>query len=190
MKLIWGVGINDADYPVYKTKTVDGKRKVIWVCPYYLRWKNMLQRAYSLTYKEKYPTYRSVVVCDEWLTFSTFKVWMEAQDWEGKVLDKDILFPGNKVYSPETCVFVSHIVNCLNLDCGKEPGILKRFNSNIFTPKCGNPLTGKRECLGSFKSQEESKQAWLKRKDEIACELADMQKDERVADALRKMFKP
>lgn len=27
-------------------------------------------------------------------------------------------------------------------------------------------------------------------KDEIDCELADMQKDERVANALRKMFKP
>lgn len=189
MKLIYGIGINDADYPLYITETINGKSKIIWNCPYYLRWKNMMQRVYSEKCRHKYPTYKDCTVCDEWLYFSNFKAWMEMQDWEGKCLDKDILHKGNKVYSPETCVFVPHIVNCLNLDCGKETGITKKRNSKMFTPRCNNPFTGKQERLGTFKTIGESKEAWRKRKDEIACQLADMQKDERVATALKEMFK-
>lgn len=190
MKLICGVGINDADYPLYKTiKTDNGGRKVVWYCPYYRRWKNMIQRVYSEKYTDRWPTYKECSICTPWLTFSNFKSWMEKQDWEGKVLDKDILIKGNKLYSPDTCVFVSHIVNCFNLDCGKDVGIIQNIKSNLFAASCSNPFTGKQERLGSFKTPQESKNAWRKRKDEIACQLADMQKDERVANALRKMFK-
>ena len=49
----------------------------------------------------------------EWHRFSSFKAWMEKQDWEGKHLDKDLLVPGNKEYGPSTCIFVSNEVNCL-----------------------------------------------------------------------------
>jgi len=38
---------------------------------------------------------------------------MERQDWEGKHLDKDILIPGNKIYSPDRCIFVSSLINLL-----------------------------------------------------------------------------
>lgn len=48
-------------------------------------------------------------VCEEWLTFSNFKRWMEQQDYEGKALDKDLLVSQNKTYSSETCVFVPRI---------------------------------------------------------------------------------
>ena len=36
---------------------------------------------------------------------------MELQDWEGKCLDKDIIAPGSKLYSPETCSFVLQSTN-------------------------------------------------------------------------------
>lgn len=47
-KLLYGVGINDADYVVQRKETigyVDGeqKRKLIWICPFYQTWKSMLQ---------------------------------------------------------------------------------------------------------------------------------------------------
>lgn len=102
-RLIYGVGINDS-----KSTYIEGKR-----CKYYVTWKSMLQRCYSLKYKNKNPTYANCSVCDEWLTFSNFKAWMVKQNWEGKDLDKDILIEGNKIYSPETCFFISRRINTL-----------------------------------------------------------------------------
>lgn len=46
-KLVFGVGINDADYNVYKTGIVDGKQTVLWICPFYRKWKDMMMRCYS-----------------------------------------------------------------------------------------------------------------------------------------------
>ena len=71
----------------------------------------MLQRCYSESHLVRQPTYKGCSVCEEWLTFSNFKSWMEQQDWEGKQLDKDLLVYKNKIYSPETCVFVSSVIN-------------------------------------------------------------------------------
>ena len=68
------------------------------------------------------PTYKGCSVSEEWLRFSNFKRWMEKQDWDGKQLDKDILFEGNKVYSAETCVFVTSVVNSFTSDSGAKRG--------------------------------------------------------------------
>lgn len=46
-KLVQGVGVNDADYPVTKEEVINGKRKYVWVCPYYARWRSLLGRCYS-----------------------------------------------------------------------------------------------------------------------------------------------
>ena len=126
-KLVYGVGINDADYVVKEWETigyVKGKRKqkIVWECPYYRVWVNMLKRCYSTKYKEIRPTYEGCVVSDEWLTFSNFKSWMDCQDWEGKQLDKDILFERNKIYSADTCVFVTPMVNSFTTDSGAARG--------------------------------------------------------------------
>ena len=97
-KLIQGVGINDADYKISD-------------CPYYSVWVDMIRRACDDQYKTKMPTYKDVTVCEEWKRFSIFKKWMEKQDWQGKTLDKDLLKPGNKVYSPDACCFLTDNAN-------------------------------------------------------------------------------
>ena len=192
-KLVFGVGINDAVYVVVKWETteVNGvrKQKLVWVCPYYRVWYNMLQRCYSPKYQEKYPTYRGCSVSEEWLTFSNFKRWMEGQDWEGLQLDKDLLFAGNKVYSKETCVFVTNGVNSFTIDCrasrGEWPlGVYWNKPAGKFLSQCRNPFTKKQEHLGYFTCKEQAHQAWLNRKLELATLLAAEQTDERVAKAL------
>ena len=193
-RLVLGVGINDADYVVQRKETigyVDGKQKqkLIWICPYYRAWKSMLERCYSAKLQEKYPTYVGCGVSDDWLTFSNFKSWMEVQNWEGRQLDKDLLFEGNKVYSPETCAFVSGEVNNFTIDSGASRGewLVGAYwdkGANKFKSQCSNPLTKKQEHLGLFTSELEAHKAWLKRKLELAHELAALQTDERVAKAL------
>ena len=78
-KLVFGVGINDADYSIQKVITIvdeNGKRrqKQIWICPFYKKWKSMLERCYSDKYRERYPTYKSCSVCQEWLTLSLIHI--------------------------------------------------------------------------------------------------------------------
>ena len=192
-RLVCGVGVNDSDYVVERKETigyVNGKRKQkrVWICPYYDVWTNMLKRC-SEKWQERQPTYKGCSVTEEWLTFSVFKNWMEAQEWEGLQLDKDLLIEGNKVYSPETCVFVSQTVNKFTNDRGAKRGewqigVTWNKEKGKFQSQCRNPFTNKRGHLGYFTSELEAHQAWLKRKLELAQLLAAEQTDERVAKAL------
>lgn len=191
-KLVYGVGINDADYAVKKFECWyehdKRKNKQIWVCPFYEKWKNMLRRCYCSKYQETKPTYKGCSVCQEWLTFTNFKVWMEQQDYEGKQLDKDILLPGNKVYSPETCIFVEAKVNSFLVECNASRGQYM-IGVSWFKPRqkfvsyC-NDGSGKCKHLGYFNTELEAHKAWLKCKLEVAYQLAADQTDSRIAKAL------
>jgi len=192
-KLVCGVGINDADYAVQKTEAiqVNGKRKqkMVWECPYYRAWGSMLKRCYSSKLQERRPTYKNCTVSKEWLTFSNFRAWMKKQDWEGMQLDKDLLLEGNKVYSSETCVFVSSVVNAFTTDRGADRGewligVYWDENGKKFRAQCSNPFTKKQEHLGCFTCELEAHKAWAKRKLELAKQLAATQTDQRVAKAL------
>lgn len=193
-KLIYGVGINDADYVVQIFETIgyaDGKRKrkLVWVCPYYQAWVNMLARCYSAKYQERRPTYKGCTVSEDWLTFSNFKGWMKEQNFEGMHLDKDLLFEGNKIYSPETCVFVSPLVNTFFSDRGAARGewligVRWHKRDEKFVAQCGNPFTKKQEHLGYFTYEQQAHNAWRKRKLELARLLAAEQEDPRISKAL------
>lgn len=193
-RMVHGVGINDADYVVKKSETigyVDGKQKqrLVWFCPYYRTWEDMLKRCYSDKLQERNPTYKGCTVSEEWHAFSNFRAWMEKQDWQEKALDKDLLFVGNKVYSPETCVFVSPMVNTFITDSGASRGeflIGVDWHKDVgkFRARCKNPYTRKQEHLGHFTCEQQAHNAWLKRKLELAHELAAIQTDPRVSKAL------
>jgi len=195
-RLVCGVGVNDVDYKITENATVDGKQKQVWICPFYRTWKSMLVRCYDEKYQSKYPTYIGRSVCEEWLSFSNFKLWMEQQDWEGKQLDKDLLKEGNKVYSPEYCIFVDSKINNFVIDSGAARGeymIGVSWNKNVskFASDCRNPFTGKGEHLGYFTNELDAHLAWEKRKHELACQLAESElvSDPRLAEALRTRYK-
>lgn len=195
--IIFGVGINDADYLINQYAVENGKYNLVWRCPFYVTWKNMLKRCYSENALAKDPSYRGVTVCSEWLILSNFKAWMISQDWQGKALDKDLLIPGNKVYSPETCVFVDAKINTFTIDRARSRGnylIGVSWNKarQKFLSCCRNPFTGKNENLGYFHDELEAHLAWKKRKHELACQLADsdLVQDERLAQALRTRYLP
>lgn len=197
-KLVYGVGVNDADYVVQAKETVDCvngklKQKLVWPRPFYRTWVRMLERCFSEKYKAKNPTYKDVTCCEEWLTFSNFKSWMEQQEWEGKELDKDIIFPNNKVYNPETCAFVSRVTNTFVLASdasrGKHPlGVYWSKCAKKFQVQCKNPFTKNNEYLGLFDCAKEAHEAWRKRKHELAQLVAEIETDVRVVEALKKRY--
>ena len=176
---VYGVGINDADYAV-RPRGPDGKE--VW-CPYYRTWLDMLTRAYSHPFLARYPAYSGVTVCEEWHSFMAFRAWMETQDWEGKQLDKDIIAPGNKVYSPDTCVFVSGELNKLLTDHAAARG---EWPIGVSWHKGHNKLRafikegGKNRHLGYFTCPHEAHIAWRKAKVRIVRDAAREQDDPRV----------
>lgn len=202
-KLVYGVGINDADYVVQQFEYrvyINGKqkRKLIWGCPFYQTWKGILQRGYSSKFKETNPTYQDCYVSTEWHLFSNFKQWMEQQKWQDKdckklQLDKDILFEGNKEYSKDKCIFVP---SCINLfltdrvnDRGDWPlGVNWHKNSSKFQAQ-GTDGKGKRIYLGLFTDPNEAHLAWKEYKHELALEYAEeLEKegyDSRLVEALK-----
>ena len=129
------------------------------------------ERAYSARFKEKYQTYKDVCVCDDWLKFLTFKQWMEQQPWEGMQLDKDIFIQGNKIYSPETCVFVPSRINNLLLGSGAARGA---FPIGVTLSKKGFKIykslikkIGVNKTLGYFSAPMEAHHAWQLAKADI-----------------------
>jgi len=88
----------DGDYPP-SVNGLDSKSYKVWHC--------MLQRCYDESILERYPTYRGCTVAEEWHNFQNFAEWFEENYVEGYQLDKDIKVKGNKIYSPNTCMFVS-----------------------------------------------------------------------------------
>lgn len=80
-------------------------------------WHSMLQRCYSIKFLDKHPTYKGCTVCDEWLFYGNFKKWYNENYYkindEIICLDKDILYKGNRIYSPDTCVFTPQRINSL-----------------------------------------------------------------------------
>lgn len=195
-KLVYGVGINDADYNTQELIAKGGKKISKWVCPFYRKWYSMFVRCYSEKYQERQPTYKGCEVCNEWLSFSNFKAWMETQNWEGMHLDKDVLVEDNKVYSPTTCVFIPREINLflktkMSGDRSHLTGAWKHSQMDRYQAACRNPFTGERVYLGLFNDEFEAHLAWRAAKHNYACQLADSDyiTDERVAEALRNRYK-
>ena len=191
-KLVCGVGVNDADYQTTITESIDGKQVIVWKCPIYYTWLNMLYRCYRSS-KERFPTYVSCSVVKEWHYFMTFKAWMDRQDWEGKELDKDILFPDNKIYGPDTCVFVDKAVNLFmseKLNTGRELpcGVYKTPNGN-YTAKCHDTENKKQKVVGTYPTVEEAYKEFLIEKGKNAKFLASLQPDDRIAKAILNKYK-
>jgi hypothetical protein len=196
-KLIYGIGINDSPFTqpqhVYEY-TDDGKKRLVGSCPYYMRWRTLLQRCYHLKTLEKHPTYFGCSVSPDWLRLSNFIEWVDSQpnkNWQNCHLDKDLLFKGNKLYSPDTCVFVDRSVNNFLTDRKNSRGkylLGVTKNKGRFRSRCNNPLTCSEVFIGNFSTELEAHSAWKAKKHEYACILADRQEDSRVAEALRNFY--
>lgn len=181
-KPLYNLGINDADYIV--SSKINGKTIE---CPFYTTWRNMIARCYCKAYQKGRPTYIGCTVSKDWLLFSNFKKWMERQNWFNNALDKDILYPGNKHYSSETCVFISRGLNNLLIDNkairGEYPlGVRLHKGTNNFRAEC--KVNGKYKLIGCFSTPEEASQAYNKFKSKLVTKIANKQNDIRVKNGL------
>jgi hypothetical protein len=200
----YGWGVKDVNYAVRKyleLPRVNGKQshKLIWSCPYHIIWQNMLKRCFSIKVQEVQTTYVGCTIHEDWKYLSNFIKWVDSQpnrDWQNCQLDKDLLFSGNKIYSPETCVFIPQKLNGFILDSYRSRGLLMLGVSSSkrvkkpFTAQCKNPFSDESSYIGMYTTELEAHKAWQAKKHEYACQLADLQDDPRVAEALRQRYSP
>lgn len=152
--------------------------------PHYRAWNNMVQRCYNINHLEKSPTYNDCNVVESWHNFQNFAAWYDENyyevDDEKMQLDKDILVKGNKVYSPETCIFVPQFINTLFIKSNSIRGNLpigvhwsephKKYRSAC---KKGNP---KEPYIGLFNTSEEAFQSYKLHKENHIKEVAEKYK--------------
>lgn len=184
---LFGIGINDANY--LTSPYIDGKQIR---CPIYAMWARMFERAYCSKKHAKFPSYIGCTVDERWHSFMSFREWVLAQPhWEGLELDKDLLFPGNKVYSPDTCLFVSIAVNAFLTHKKKTGsltpvGITQRPSGKYRVEiQDGNGSRWRSTVIADLDS---AINVYNQKKLEFAQDLASVQTDPRVASALLKYF--
>ena len=149
----------------------------------YLKWHDMLCRCYNAKFHERQPQYKGCTVCEEWLNYSNFKVWYDQNKIRGMELDldKDILFKGNKVYSPETVALVPHTINTLFLskkaDRGDYPiGVSYEKEKKKF--RAAMSFMGEQIKLGTFDTAESAFARYKEYKEDFIRDMAEQYKDE------------
>lgn len=163
---VFGYGyIGIGDFPISKK----GKHTEA-----YIEWKSMLNRCYNPASKKQLPTYIDCYVCDMWLNFQNFAAWFANQNKPTKwQLDKDVLFKGNKTYSPETCRFVPHEINSLFGSHENSRGLLKQgvcFTKGKYSATIS--INSKHKHLGYFNTEQEAYSVYKKAKEENVKQVA------------------
>ena len=178
MRLICGVAYNSkTEYPAW----ANGKNLVA-----YDAWLNMIKRCYNLAVQEKQPTYRGCSVADEWLDYQDFARWYNRHPNKeiGYHLDKDLLFPGNKVYSPDTCCLVPMEINQVLLDSAASRGGLPQgvnWHKRVGKYQVRVGVGGKRRHLGYFDCPNEAYQTYKIAKEANVKRMA-LEWQDRIAD--------
>lgn len=147
---------------------IDGKNT-----PAYASWHNILERCYSEKYKNKYKSYYDIcTVCDEWKCYQNYAIWYRQNKYpvaERLHLDKDILVPGNKLYSPETCLLVPQRINMLFMNRRNNKGLPNGIS------KVGNQFQAEYNTviLGQYTTLQEAFYTYAKAKKAKIIEVAN-----------------
>ena len=164
----------------------------------YNAWCSMLQRCYDSKFHKRQPTYMNCEICKEWHNFQNFGSWYNENyyeiEGEKMCLDKDILVKGNKIYSPDTCIFVPNAINMLFVKCNKSRGD-NLIGTNLYKGKyrvqCRvlNPETRKSEnkYLGCYATEQKAFEVYKQFKEKNIKEVADYYKNKiptKLYDAL------
>lgn len=150
----------------------------------YMDWVSMLQRCYDPYKINERMTYIDCFVCEEWHNFQNFAKWYEENYYqvnnEVMTLDKDILYKGNKIYSPKTCIYVPQRINNLFVKSdkvrGEYPiGVSWSKKECEFIAKCR--VLNKDYTLGRYATSDEAFQSYKKFKEKVIKNVADEYKE-------------
>lgn len=178
-KLIYGVGVNDFDFPT----SINGKPTYE-----YGLWKDMIRRCYDVKLKAKYPTYENCTMDNELLSFSNFyniitnmKGFRYLDDKNLTFcLDKDLLGSGDKMYKASNICFLPPEINSF---LTKKEAARGLYPLGVTKPKISSKFvasintSGRKVSLGRFDTKEDAFEAYRKAKQNHAKKLALKWKD-------------
>ena len=186
-KSIYGVGyLGEGKYKINK----NGK-----VTKCYKTFSHMIDRCYNMESYDKQHTYANCTVCDEWHNYQNFAKWYENNFYqipnELMCIDKDILIKGNKIYSPETCVFVPKNINSLftKRDADRGECVIGVTQDKSGSYKAQYNVDGKITYLGAYHSEEKAFNIYKIKKEKLIKNIADEYKKyipENLYDAMYK----
>lgn len=137
--------------------------------PSYQVWYSMMQRCIlNGRIQNKYPTYQGCTTSKEFEDFQYFADWYSKQVGYGLPdydLDKDILFPDNKLYSEDTCVLIPHALNIFFIAKRSENGRGAfpqgvTYQQSAFKYKASISCSGVAKYLGIYETAEEAFQVY------------------------------
>lgn len=179
-KNVYGVGYLGMEIPIITDKLYNK-------C--YTSWHGMIERSFSEKFKTRQPVYKDCTSCKEWENYANFKKWFDENYYEidGKTmnLDKDILVKGNKIYSPDTCVFVPTEINALftktNKFRGEFPiGVYYKKKLKKYIAQCSEIQSNGKKAqthIGVFNTPEEAFYAYKEYKEKVIKKVADEYKE-------------
>lgn len=167
----------------------------------YDTWYNMLMRCYSEKTHKKQPTYIGCEADESFHNFQNFGDWDKENYYqverERMCLDKDILLKGNKIYSPETCIYVPQTINTLftkrQNDRGESViGTSYHKRDKKYQAYCNllNPETGKskRSHLGYYDTELEAFEVYKYYKEKNIKEVADYFKEQIPSELYNELY--
>ena len=178
-RLVQDVGVNDAPFPVPSND------------PFYRFWVQMLFRCYGKPGCSN-AAYRDCSVSEEWHSFMNFRSWILKQDWEGNQLDKDLIVPGNRIYSPEFCCLVPRPINMLPHRLN-EPNVALEDRGKPWGARIN--FRGKHTWLGQYETREEAVRVWklarAKNAEQVLHEYRQTGRkiDDRVCEAIESIIR-
>lgn len=157
IKTVYGVGYSS-------DKTLPGKNRAI-----YKRWAEILRRCYLGTQN----SYEDCSVCPTWYDFKNFLGWYKDNcPNESYHLDKDLLFKGNRVYSPSTCCFIPKAINSILINCGDDtkrelPLGVSASSKSLGKYESKVSYKGKTKYSKTFSTVQEAESFYIEKKREI-----------------------
>lgn len=147
---------------------VNGKKTIA-----YTKWTGMMERCYAPKYKNSHASkLKTSSVCEYWHNFQNFAEWHEKNyygvDEEIMCLDKDILVKNNRVYSPETCIYVPNRINIMFTKSeaarGDLPiGVTLHKKRQIYGVKCSGYYVGEyKNIQDAFNAYKQFKENYIK----------------------------
>lgn len=144
----------------------------------YNRWWAMLQRCYTPTTIRVAQTYANCSVEPVWHNYQNFASWLVEQpnhDSKEYQIDKDLIYPGNKIYGPQRCCVIPTALNGALKSASYRgsygPGV-KRVPSGRFEAR--TKRDGKYVYLGLANSPEEARGLWAENHSQYLLDLGSL----------------